>query len=185
MFRNFRGIFAVFFVLQSSVLSAAAGTAPKELNGKSVVISWNETREQRFVGEEGTRNVTAVGEMTIYVSEAGRPFTRLRYSVVGRKGRLRTGKKDAVSGEGGPPRAFSFRSRTMTLQTKRGNGGALQFTVEFDAGFQSCGATVVAGHAPGGPIRAKSMISGNRVEILKAEASGASCRVTSGNTFAN
>jgi hypothetical protein len=183
MFRNIAAACAALLTLMPVVAASAA--APKELYGKSVLISWNETRVQRLVSEEGTRNVAAVGEMTVYVSEAGRPFTRLRYSVVGRKGRLRTGKKDAVSGEGGPPRAFSFRGRTMTLQAKRGRGGALQFTVDFDGGFQGCSASVLAGRAPGGSIHGKSLITGNRVEILSVEASGASCRIVNGNTFAD
>ena len=51
---------------------AIAGGPPKELMGKSVSISWNETREQKWPGETQLRHVNRNGDLIIYVSSAGR-----------------------------------------------------------------------------------------------------------------
>src|SRR5437868_15515338 len=74
----FRLTAVVLFGLLLPLPSRAA--PPKDLYGKSVSITWTETREQRPVGEEAWRQVAGTQTLNIYVSEAGRVFNNLSYS---------------------------------------------------------------------------------------------------------
>ena len=78
--------------------SQCAHAAPQALYGKSVVATWQEERQQKLAGEEQLRFIGAaaefdVAEFDVYVSDAGRPFSRLRFSVSNRRGRLVSGSK--------------------------------------------------------------------------------------------
>jgi hypothetical protein len=42
------------------------GSAPKELYGKSVTVTWTETRSQRFQSEQQVRNIGVAMELNIY-----------------------------------------------------------------------------------------------------------------------
>jgi hypothetical protein len=166
--------------------SPCAHAAPQALYGKSVVVTWQEERQQKLAGEEQMRFVGAAAEFDVYVSEAGRPFSRLRMSVAGRRGgRLKTGTRDAVGG-GGSPRNVSFIGNTMTASMPRGAGGALLVSVTFDNAFQSCSARTVSGKVPGvEATHGKSMISGTKIDVYSLKTSGETCRIQTGNMFAN
>src|SRR5215470_26460 len=71
MHRKCIGIFALL-VLLSSI--AHAGSAPKELFGKSVVLIWNENRTYRDRAARPSEGFSVV--LTGYVSTTGRLFTR-------------------------------------------------------------------------------------------------------------
>jgi len=64
--------------------SPYASAAPQALYGKSVVVTWQEERQQKFPGEEQMRFVAAAAEFDVYVSDVGRPFSRLRFSMLNR-----------------------------------------------------------------------------------------------------
>jgi hypothetical protein len=165
--------------------SHCANAAPQSLYGKTVVVTWQEERQQKLPGEEQLRFVGAAAEFDVYVSEAGRPFSRLRFFVANRRGHMRSGSKDAVGGEG-PARNVSFSGNTMTASMQRGAGGALLVSVTFDNAFQSCSARTVSGKAPGvESAHATSIISGNRIDLYSVKTSGESCRIQNGNMFAN
>jgi hypothetical protein len=165
--------------------SQGALAAPPQLYGKSVIVTWQEDRQQKFAGEDQMRSVAAAGEFDAYVSDAGRTFSRVRLSVANRRGKLKTGNRDAVQGEG-TARSFSFHGSTMNASMPRGGAGAMQILVTFDSGFGSCSAQVVAGKATGARFsRAKSMINGNQVDLYSIKTSGEGCRVQNGNVFGN
>jgi hypothetical protein len=165
--------------------SRGAEAAPQSLYGKSIVVTWQEDRQQKFPGEEQLRSVGAAAEFDVYVSDAGRPFSRLRFSIAKRRGGFKTGSRDAVGGEGGTVRNVNFSGNTMTASMPRGAGGALLVSVTFDNGFQSCSARTVSGKASGVvAAHAKSLISGNRIDLYSVKTSGESCRIESGNMFA-
>jgi hypothetical protein len=132
------------------------------------------------------RLVGVSAEFDVYVSDAGRPFSRLRISRSGSKGgSQKTGSKDAVGGQGSP-RNVSFSGNTMTVSMPRGTGGALGITVTFDNAFQSCSARTVSGKASGvAASRATSIISGRTIDVYSIKTSGEACRVQNGNMFAN
>lgn len=171
-------------MILSAVAVGQAHAAPAQLFGKSVVVTWTEERQQKLVGEEHLRNVLRNAEFSTYISAQGRLFSRMRYSAAGNKGGLRTGSRDRVSGEGGGGRSVTFSGNTMNVTMRMGDGGARNLVVNL-AG-DGCSAQVIVGKAQGAKqIRAKSMISGNQVEILSVKSSAASCRVQSGNVFGN
>lgn len=171
-------------VMASAVWAGQAQAAPASLYGKSVVVTWTEERQQKLIGEEQLRNVLRNAEFSTYVSAQGRLFSRMRYSAAGNKGGLRTGSRDRVGGEGGGGRNISFSGNTMNVTMRMGDGGARNLVVNL-AG-DGCSAQVIVGKEQGAKqIRAKSMITGNQVEILSIKSSGASCRVQSGNVFGN
>jgi hypothetical protein len=162
-----------------SAAANTAGAAPAGLLGKSVVVSWSETRVQRFVGEANWRSVNASHELSVYISSAGRVFSK--FSATTRRG---TGANEQVSGAGGN-RVPSFSGNSMTIVQAQ-QGTARRIAVEFDGGFSSCTASVIRGKESGaGSGYAKSVITGQRIEIQSASAGSASCSVRAGNVFGN
>ena len=71
-----RWLFVASVGLGPLVPGAAEAGPPKELYGKSVTVSWNESREQRPVGEETWRRVDGIETLNMYISDAGRVFNR-------------------------------------------------------------------------------------------------------------
>ncbi len=177
-----RSTLVIMFVI---LTSPSASAAPQALYGKSVVVTWQEERQQKFPGEEQMRLVAAAAEFDVYVSEVGRPFSRLRFSIANRRGKLMTGSRDTVGGEASA-RNVSFSGNSMNASMRRGAGGALLVSVTFDNGFQSCSARTISGKGSGvEAAHAKSIINGNRVDLYSVKTSGESCRIQSGNMFAN
>ncbi len=169
----------------ATLMASAVHAAPSQLYGKSVVVNWTEERQQRVNGESEIRNVARNGTFSVYLSSAGKPFSRMSYSFSGRRGGLKTGKRDAVGGEGGSARVVAFSGNTLTM-SRAMNGGARNIMVTFDGGFQSCSAQVLTGKEAGsGSIRAHSMVNGNAIEMLSVKTGAASCRVQDGNVFGN
>src|SRR4051812_7853025 len=64
-------------VIFAGMTSAAMAAPPKELYGKSVTISWNETRSQRD-GQSGPFKPVSIPYVVVYyVSSEGRLFQRV------------------------------------------------------------------------------------------------------------
>ena len=162
----------------TSAAANAAVAAPAALLGKSVVVSWSETRIQRIVGEANWRTVNASHELSVYVSSVGRVFSK--FSATTRRG---TGANEQVSGQGGN-RVPSFSGRTMTIVALQ-QGIARRVGVEFDESFSNCTASVIRGKSGAGSGFAKSIINGQRIEIQSASTGSASCCVRAGNVFGN
>lgn len=160
---------------------AHAASAPEALKGKSVIVTWSETRQQRHVGEPNFYAVNAIHNLSVYVSTAGRVFSRATFST-----RAGTGTIERAPREGGgayPTRMGLFGGQTMTLigETK---GGARRTLVEFDPSFSSCRARVALVLQPGMTSVSFSPITRKYIEIKSMTASGVSCSVKSGNILA-
>ena len=154
-------------IIALPIASSAVLAAPSQLYGKSVIVSWQEDRQQTTAMDAQTRSITASAELSVYISDAGRPFSRVSMAVTNMRGRTRSGNHDAVQGDGSA-RSFGFHGNTMSASMPRGNAGAMQVLVTFDSGFQSCSAHVMSGKAGGaGYTRVKSS------------------RVQNGNVFGN
>jgi hypothetical protein len=174
-------ILSTFFLILPTLVEAA----PPQLYGKSVIVSWQEDRMQTTARDAQPTAVSASAEFSVYVSDVGRPFSRVSISVTNRRGRTRSGNRDAVQGEGSA-RSIGFHGSTMSASMPRGNAGALQVSVSFDGSFQSCSAHVISGKAGGaGYNRVRSMVTGGEVDMYSVKTSGESCRVQSGNVFGN
>jgi hypothetical protein len=162
---------------------ALAASAPNQLRGKSVTVAWSENRMQRVVGEAEFRSVTVQHQYQVYVSSAGRVFSRMTNT--NRRGR--SGSRDEVGGEGDNRWVPSFSGQSMTVLMGGRGGGARRVAVSFDAGFGSCSADVVRAKEVGAEtMRATSIIiPGRQVEIKSVTTSSASCGVQAGNVFGN
>jgi hypothetical protein len=171
--------FAGAIVLSGS----AAFAAPTQLYGKSVVVSWTEEREQRVEGEATTHNVGRNGSFSVYVSSAGKPFSRMSFAFSKSRGGLKYGKKDAVGGEGSGNRKVTFSGNSMSVGMGM-QSGARSILVTFDGGFQGCSAQVLTGKESGASsIKAKSLVDGTRLEIISVKTGAASCKIQDGNVF--
>jgi hypothetical protein len=165
-------------VAAPTAVPAAAPSAP--LYGKSVVISWSETRQQRDVGQLNFRSVAAQQNLSIYVSSAGRVFSRF----VLQTGRGTGASEQVAGGDNAGSRVPSFQGRSMILFAPFRSGGMRRVVVDFDAGFGSCNARVgyarESGHATS---IGYSRITQKLIEVQAIEVGGASCSVQNGNVF--
>ena len=169
----------ILFVLLSNDIARAA--APSQLLGKSIIVSWTETRMQKWPGEKNTYSTVRAGELRIYVSSAGKIFNRLSM-----RGRGPGGSSDQVAG-GGPDkyenRIVSFQGRSMTQATPM-EGGVRRVAADFNDNFSGCTAQVLTGMEAGAKkIVMKSVGSGLPFEIHSIQTSSASCSVQDGNVF--
>jgi hypothetical protein len=156
------------------LVSTAAIAAPAQIRGKSVIVTWTESRVQRDVRREAFRTFPARIEMFTYISSNGRVFSRLQTR----------GTNDQVAGERGTTRTPSFQGNRMTV-VQRFEGLARQTNVEFEANFTACTASVILGKQSGaasGYLRGMGG-SGPAREIQSATAGSASCSIRSSNVF--
>jgi hypothetical protein len=160
---------------------AHAAGAPEALKGKSVILTWTETRQQRVVGEPNFYSINGNDSTSIYVSTAGRVFSRRTNST--RRGSGTVEQAPGVSGGAYPKGAALFSGQTMTLigETK---GGAYRTLIEFDASFTSCRARRALAFQSGKTSIALSPIIHKYVEVKSVTVNGMSCSVKDGNVLA-
>ncbi len=171
---------AIFVIAMLPLAPCYAAGAPEQLKGKSIVLTWTETRQQRNVGEGDFRTVNASHRLSIYVSTQGRVFSRQTNTT-----RAGTGNIDQVEGEGGgayAPRTPSFSGQTMTVISAN-NGGARRAVIDFDAGFTSCNAKASTGFEAGRTKISLSPITHKRIEMKSVTSGGESCSIQSGNVL--
>jgi hypothetical protein len=154
--------------------SARAGAAPVRLHNKSIVVVWGQTNVWRRLsdGENGTTTLTADG--TMYISSAGRPFTRINFSAGTSKKGLDVGPEEH-SGR------VRFDGNIMTSFMGR-EGLLWRITVKFDPSFTSCEATINV--AREGPAAKVTGVDGDKYENLSTRVGAASCSMRDGNAFA-
>jgi hypothetical protein len=167
---------------------ASSSALPKELYGKSIVVSWVESR---FLDERRVGLLSRT--ITMYVSTLGRTFTKLLVVLGNQRGGLVSGGHHPnASTEQGPGERqargavvsstkFAGRSLVMTSQFE---SGARRIVVDFESGLTSCRAKVVYSKESGRTIlRQISLFSGQTVEARAIEVSGVTCSVREGNVF--
>ena len=171
-------------VIVLAMTASGALAAPAQLYGKSVVVSWTENRMQTTDRDAGPTAMTGTGQLSVYISDKGRAFSRVSMSVQTRRG-TRSGQRDAVQGEQSA-RAISFSGNSMNVSAPRGDAGAMMIAVTFASGFQGCSAHVVTGKSGGAAsTHVHSMITGRTYEFFSVKTSGESCSIQSGNVFGN
>jgi hypothetical protein len=163
-----------------SVPPGAAAAPPGALIGKSITVSWNETRSQRDVGVESAFHPVSIPfTFTVYFGTGGHVFKRM--FAVAASGRT-SGAEDKVGGGGA---AVSFSGNTM-VGTNSFGGAARRVQVTFDGNFSSCSAQVVTAKLAGAKTAVvKSIATGGMVEFESVSAGSASCSIAQGNPFAN
>jgi hypothetical protein len=164
-----------------STLSAQAAP-PKQLLGKSVTVSWTETRSQRNVGQTEFRSVNASHTLMVYVSSAGRVFSRQVNNTRAGSGQINQvgAAREGSYGVATP----SFSGQAMTI-VRVAQGGARRVVVTFDAGFSSCNATAGTGFEAGKMHTSYSPITKKNVEIRSSSVGSVGCSVRDGNVFGN
>ena len=80
----------ISLLVMSLTTQAHAAGAPEALKGKSVILTWTETRQQRVVGQPNFYSVIGSDSTSIYVSTAGRIFSRRTNSTRAGSGTVRT-----------------------------------------------------------------------------------------------
>jgi hypothetical protein len=133
---------ATALTLPSAV--AYAGSAPRELYGKSIIVSWTETRIQRAETDQQAHNVGIAAQMDIYISAAGRPFVRInakgiggyddRQSIIGRV-------SEFAPGESTSPGKVDFEGRSVVVY-RQFESGVRRIAIDFDNA--GCKATLIA-----------------------------------------
>jgi hypothetical protein len=160
---------------------AWAGSAPRELCGKSITLGWSETETGSVADQPMQRTWGRAITMDIYISTAGRPFVRRFGGSTGGFGRHGTtnnyGQRttQAAPGESTKDR-FDFQGHSIVLYTlfKR---GARRVTIDVDPSATSCKASVITGKEGGKNILRR------RVEISSVEIGTVSCSIREGNVF--
>ena len=161
-----------------------AAAAPAPLYNKSVSVSWTEQRVQRAVGTSAFRQVGSSVNWTVYVSSAGRLFTR-QY-------RTSTARPNSSTTEHGPGDVpvpglkashANFQGTSMTAISQYPSG-ARQIVVNFDSGFTSCTARIGYGKEGGNNQVMLSQVSKRMVEVQSVQIVSPACSVKTGNAFA-
>ena len=122
--------FAVMGVLSLLSATAHAGPAPKELYGKSIILTWAELRDQRNFPEINFRRITDLLSRKIYISTKGQWFDRFASHQDARES-IGT----SASGPGGGRREVQFSGRTITMIGAGKGGIARKITIEFNESF--------------------------------------------------
>jgi hypothetical protein len=125
------GVFTALTLLSAA---AHAGSPPKELYGKSIIVSWTEQHNQRFTGDANYRNVLVPLSNSIYISATGRVFTRTIVGTWAPHEAVGTGG----TSPGGGPRQIQFSARTMTWTGASTGGVGRRITIDFNEGFTTC-----------------------------------------------
>jgi hypothetical protein len=161
-------------------LSSSAIAAPAtDIVGKSVLVSWTENRQMERAGQ--AINTTLSFDLRMYISSAGRPFTRL---TLGSRRGSATNEQVGNSGTSlsGGVRAVSVNGHTIVMQSIIGNY-ARNLRVEVTSG--GCSAEMVVGKEVGsGPKAFRSAVTGEMTQIDALSVNGVSCSVQEGNVFA-
>ena len=161
-------------------MTLGAEAAPGALIGKSITVSWTETRSQRDAGEAAFRPVSIPYTLTVYFGTGGHVFKRIFALAASRR---TSGSDDKVGGGGGPN--VSFSGNTLVATNSFG-GAARRIQVTFDGGFSGCSAQVVTAKVAGAKTAmVKSIATGGMVEFESVSAGSATCAIAQGNPFAN
>ena len=153
---------------------ATALAAPAELLNKTITVTYSTAIPAK--GSDGsTRTATRSSVRIIYLSSAGRIFTRL----VRRDSGL-TDTKDSAPEN--PKNNFHFEGNKLIGVMTFATGAALM-TISFDGSGQSCTANLVSGRDKGA-FRFKGLNGITYEATGPAAFSGVSCSIAAGNAFA-
>jgi hypothetical protein len=173
-------------------VAAYAGSAPKELYGKSVTVAWSESLTGKFASEQFTRNVGRALEMNIYISTAGRPFARLIVTGTGGVSHQITAGGNVVhshSSETAPGEAQSaskgshvdFQGHSIVVYSQF-QSGARQVAIDVDANHAAgCKAGVIIGRQAGNNVVRQS--GRGPFEATSVQIGSVSCSIREGNVF--
>jgi hypothetical protein len=164
---------------------AHAGSAPRELYGKSIIVAWSESREQRTETEKETRNYGAAIRVDLYVSTAGRPFLRTTSRIMGGYDTRRNPGANVPSETGpgvssGATERVDFEGRSI-LAYSQFPSGARRVAIELNGAAASCKASVMQGKE-GAKNQVRETGRG-KAEVFSIQVNSVSCSIREGNVF--
>jgi len=172
-------IIAPLLILSGLTATALAGSAPKQLYNKSILINWVEQVSERAADGRVT-TPTINSSRTVYVSSAGRLFVKGNRNINNRNFQ---GNKDiAVGPERSGGGSLNFQGDRL-VGTAVFDGGARQLAASFASDFSSCSASVVYGKAGGAPAKWKGF-DGVMREMISVNVGSVGCSVRDGNALA-
>lgn len=178
-------------VLVFAFATASEAAVPRALYGKSLVVSWTETRNQQF--PDGAKNQRVVQTaFTMYFSMAGRKFSKSVQFTLGPRGQ----EVFATAHSRGPGASIIKTSNVRYLptgrfvdrtyvSTVRYESGARQMTITFDEAFQSCTLSFTHGKESGAPGLVMRGSSGRLLMLTSIDISAPKCAVKDGNAIAD
>jgi hypothetical protein len=177
---------AVSIITASIIVCVAspcyATAAPDNLRNKSFTVTWTETHDRREGGGNEFRQMSLSMQMSLYVSSAGRPFSKL--IVGGGRGASASQGSVGQSGTslGSGSRVVSFIGSGILITSNFG-GAARRITI--NGSGSACSAEVHVAKLAGASTVAFKRTDGRTFELHSLSASSASCQSSEGNTFAN
>jgi hypothetical protein len=172
IFLNRRSRICLASIALVPLTSAAASAAPAGLLGKTVTLGYSQSVLTKFP-DGAVKTTTKSQNRTIYISSTGRVFMRTTRRNNANESDLRESGPEQTAG------SVRFAGDTL-LGTVPGIVGATQFSIKFDAGFQSCSAQVVTGFPPGSRHVWRG-IGGQTLEAVGEMTTTANCSVAAGN----
>lgn len=167
-----------------NLTASVEAAPPPQLLGKSVVVTWSESRIQRSENHPNFRPVSASHKLSPYIGSSGRVFSRQTNTT--RSGSASTEQVQGQSGANtnSQTRVPTFSGRSMTVFAPFQQGGMRHLLIDFDGNWGSCTAKVSYAKQVGARTSiAWSPISKKMVEIQSITTSGETCSVQSGNVF--
>ncbi len=183
---------AVNGILLSVAMSAPgvaeAAPLPEPLLGKSVTLNWTENQQRKFEGTGEIIFAAISDSLRIYISTAGRAFSREVFVRTGGGGGQRGSPSvsdqapDDSRSSTGDQRIVHFEHGALLVDNHL-IAGTRHISITFGAGYGSCNARVTYDRpGDGGPIRRK-LINGRRYELVSIQTSAPSCSIMSGNVL--
>jgi hypothetical protein len=180
------------FVCAAIVASpAAAGGPDHNLIGKSILVSWTETNEEKDVetGKHVSYSVQAATK--IYASDSGQIFVRYDRSWGGRYGRSFSteeifkydGTKVSEANTPYKADAFQFDGDSIALKRRWGDHGAQLLAVTVASNAESCAAQFLQATDTTGATEYLSPGDGRMKVGVSRKVEGISCSIKPGNVF--
>jgi hypothetical protein len=182
----FRFLLSAFGIVTLVNLSDAAEGPPPELLGKSVVVTWSESRVQRDESEANFKSVHATQNLSLYIGTTGRVFSRMTFTTG-----LGSGHIDHVQEKLAPDPKFrerdaTFSGQSMTVVLPFRQGGMRRLLIDFGDKFDNCSAKPSYVTEAGSPTSlGRSPITHKLVEFKSITMSDATCSILSRNVFGN
>jgi hypothetical protein len=171
-------------ILASVNVSNAADAPPQQLLGKSIVVTWSESRVQRDEGKANFKLVHATHNMSLYIGTSGRVFSRLTNTTGLGSGNTDHVQEQSASDPKVSQRATTFSGQSITVVQPFRKGGMRRLLIDLGDSFDKCSAMLSYVTEAGSLTSfAWSPITKKMVEFKSIEMSDESCSVLSRNVF--
>jgi hypothetical protein len=163
--------------------------APDPLRGKSIIITYFETRKARPEGGGPVDTRRVPFQMTVYISTEKRAFNRLTPGRAGNSDQVRAKDSKGVEKDitGFATRDVVFDGLKMTISnafgmpSKGGGTGKREITATFDDSYAKCTANVAT--TVQGEYTRRRLIKGGFEELLSATNDSFTCTIRDGNVL--